>query len=90
VTSAEVAAILTEVTGVPVTHRALTDDEFVAAMVEQGQPEPMARVFADAYRAVRQGWHDAVSDVVARVAGRQPTSAADFLAANRAAPNFAI
>lgn len=85
VTPAEVAAILTEVTGVRVAYQALADDEVVSAMVAQGQPEPMAQVFAASYRAVREGWHDPVSDVVARVAGRSPTPVADFLSANRAA-----
>jgi NAD(P)H dehydrogenase (quinone) len=84
VTQAELATILSEVTGVPVRYQPLTDDEYVAAMVEHaGMPEPAARAYATFGEAARGGWLSDVTDVVARVAGREPTSVADFLAAHR-------
>jgi NAD(P)H dehydrogenase (quinone) len=86
VSQAEIAAILSEVTGVPVSYQPLTDDEFVAALVEHaGMPEPGARGYASFGEAARGGWLAGVTDVVARVAGREPRSVADFLAAHRAA-----
>jgi NAD(P)H dehydrogenase (quinone) len=84
VTRAEIATILSEVTGVPVRYQPLTDDEFVAGMVEHaGLPEPAARAYATFGEAARGGWLREVTGVVARVAGRQQTSVADFLAAHR-------
>lgn len=86
VTHSEVATILSEVTGVPVRYQPLTDEQAVAGMVEHaGIPESVARTIATFGQAARDGWLREVTDVVARVAGRQPTSVADFLAANRAA-----
>jgi NAD(P)H dehydrogenase (quinone) len=86
VTQAEIAAILSEVTGVRIAYQPLTDDEFVAGLVEHtGLPEPAARGYATFGEAARGGWLREVSDAVARVAGREPTSVADFLAAHRAA-----
>ncbi|MQA83052.1 MAG: NAD(P)H-binding protein [Streptosporangiales bacterium] len=84
-TDSEIAAILTEVTGRPVRYQPLTDDEAIAGMVERGMPEPVARSSASFGKAAREGWLDVVSDVVERIGGREPTSVAGFLAANRTA-----
>jgi NAD(P)H dehydrogenase (quinone) len=84
VAQAEIAAILSEVTGVPVRYQPLSDDEYVSAMVEHaGLPEPVARAYATFGEAARGGWLRDVTDVVARVAGRRPTSVAEFLGAHR-------
>lgn len=85
VTQGEIAAILSEVTGVPVRYQPVTDDEYVAGMVRFGVPEAAARAYATFGQAARDMWLRDVTDVVAKVAGRQPTSVADLLAANRAA-----
>lgn len=85
VTDTEIAAILTEVTGRPVRYQPLTDDQAIAGMVDRGMAEPAAQITASFGRAAREGWFNVVSDVVQRIGGREPTSVADFLAANRAA-----
>lgn len=86
VTQAEVASVLSDVTGVPVRYQPLSDEEYVANLVQHaGMPEEAARRAATFGQAARDGWLRDVSDVVERVAGRRPTSVADFLAANRAA-----
>lgn len=83
-TQAEVAQALSDVTGVPVRHQPLTDHEAVAGMVRYaGMPQFLAEAYATFGRAARDGWLAGVSDVVARVAGRRPTSVAEFFAAHR-------
>jgi NAD(P)H dehydrogenase (quinone) len=86
VTQSEIASVLSKVTGVPVRYQPLTDEQAVAGMVEHaGMPEPIAQAYATFGQASRDGWLDEVTDVVARIIGRQPASVAEFLAANRAA-----
>lgn len=85
ITHADLAAILADLTGRPVRYQPVSDQDAVAGLSAAGMPEPVAQGYATFGRAARDGWFAGVSDVVARVAGRKPTSVADFLAANRAA-----
>lgn len=86
VTQADLASILSDVTGVPVRYQPLTDEEYITNLVQYaGLPEEAARATATFGQAAREGWLNGISDVVGRVAGRSPTSVADFFAANRAA-----
>jgi NAD(P)H dehydrogenase (quinone) len=82
---ADIAALLTGLTGVPVHYLPITDDETVADLVAHGMPEPTARRFATIGRSVRDGYANTVTDVVERITGRPPTSVAEFLEVNRAA-----
>jgi NAD(P)H dehydrogenase (quinone) len=83
-TQAEVAQVLSDVTGVPVRHQPLTDDEAVAGMVQYaGLPEFLAGTYATFGRAAREGWLAGVSGAVQQLAGRQPTSVAEFFARHR-------
>lgn len=84
VTGAELAATLSELTGRPVRHQPVSDEEFIAGTVAHtGMPEAVARNYATFGEAARGGWLQQVSDVVVRIAGRSPTSVADFLTAHR-------
>lgn len=86
VTQHDLAAALSEITGRQVSYQPVTDDAFVDGLVQNaGMPEQIARAYATFGQAAREGWLDGVTDTVARIAGRQPTSVYDFLAANRAA-----
>jgi NAD(P)H dehydrogenase (quinone) len=83
VTDDQVAAMLSEVTGRDVHHKALTDEQVLAGAIGHGRPPLVAQTVAGFGRAVREGRFDIVTDVVARITGRQPTSVADFLTTHR-------
>ncbi len=83
-TQADVAALLTDLTGVPVRYLPLTDEQAAADLIRIGMPPAEARSYASIGRAIREGFTGHVTDVVERVTGRRPTPVAEFLAANRA------
>lgn len=70
---ADVAAVLTEVTGRTVAHRPLTyedtPDRLAAAM-----PYEFATMLADLERAIAEGAEDRTTDTVIRLTGRPPRS----------------
>ncbi|MBT2415916.1 NAD(P)H-binding protein [Streptomyces sp. ISL-12] len=67
----EVAAVLTEVTGRPVTHRRLTYEEQRERLAPLTTPE-FAALLAGMDRAIAEGAEDRVTDTVRRVTGRAP------------------
>jgi NAD(P)H dehydrogenase (quinone) len=80
VTQRDIAALITEVSGVVVRYYPISDEEAVADLVWHGMSEPVARLFASNGRATREGYTDIVTDVVERVTGRAATSVAEVLA----------
>jgi NAD(P)H dehydrogenase (quinone) len=81
---AEVAALLSELSGRPVQPAYLSDDAWVATMVEHaGMPEPLARDIATFGIAARQGYLAAVSTTVAELLGREPVGVRAVLEARR-------
>jgi NAD(P)H dehydrogenase (quinone) len=81
----EVAALLSELSGVAVEPTQLTDDEWVATMVEHaGMPEQLARDIATFGIAARRGYLGAVSTTVRELLGREPVGVREVLEANRA------
>jgi NAD(P)H dehydrogenase (quinone) len=85
-TLAEVAALITEFTGVAVRYVPITDEETIADLVVHGMAESAARMFATIGKSTRDGYTNVVTDVVEQITGRRATSVADFLAANCAVP----
>jgi NAD(P)H dehydrogenase (quinone) len=85
-TLVEIAALITEISGVAVRYLPITDEETVGALVAYGMAEPVARLFATIGKSTRDGYTNVVTDVVERITGRRATSVADFLAANYVAP----
>jgi NAD(P)H dehydrogenase (quinone) len=83
ITSAELAAILTEVTGKPVKHVSVPVEALIAGMVEHGMPKPVAELYASFDVSIARGELAAVSDTVKKRAGKAPISPRDFLVANR-------
>lgn len=82
---ADVAALFAELSGQPVEPVYLTDDEWIAAMVEHaGMPEPLAQVIATFGIAARQGYLAAVSTTVEDLTGRPPVSVRAVIEARRA------
>ncbi|WP_406143256.1 NAD(P)H-binding protein [Streptomyces sp. NBC_01012] len=85
VTDAELARILTEVTGRTVGYEAASDEAVAAALLADGLLEPMANALAANGVARRDGWYGATTRAVERLTGREPTSLGAFLARHRAA-----
>jgi NAD(P)H dehydrogenase (quinone) len=82
--TADVAALFTDLSGRPVEPVHLSDEEWIAAMVEHaGMPEPLARDLATFGIAARQGYLGAVSTTVAELTGREPVSVRAVLEARR-------
>ena len=80
VTMAEVAALLTEVTGTHVAFVDETVEEAYASRASYGAPDYEVTGWVTSYLAVREGELEVLSDDVARVAGHPPTSIRTFLA----------
>jgi NAD(P)H dehydrogenase (quinone) len=82
--AADVAALFTELSGRPVEPVYLSDEEWIAAMVEHaGMPEPLARDIATFGIAARQGYLGAVSTTVAELTEREPVSVRAVLEVRR-------
>jgi NAD(P)H dehydrogenase (quinone) len=83
--AADVAALFSELSGRPVEPAYLSDDEWVAAMVEHaGMPEPLAQTIATFGIAARQGYLGAVSTTVQDLTGRAPVGVRAVVEARRA------
>jgi NAD(P)H dehydrogenase (quinone) len=81
---AEVAALLSELSGRPVEPAYLSDEEWIATMVEHaGMPEPLARDIATFGIAARMGYLGAVSTTVTELIGREPVGVRAVLEAHR-------
>jgi uncharacterized protein YbjT (DUF2867 family) len=80
----DVAAILTRVTGRPMRHVDVDDDEAIRRMTAAGMPERYAALLVGLDIAVRGGAEDRVTDTVLRVTGRAPRSFEAFARANAA------
>lgn len=84
VTHADLAQILSELTGRAVTYVPVDVDAIVAGMVGAGLPEPVARVYAGFDTTIAQGSLAVASNDVAELTGQAPQSVADFLTAHKA------
>jgi NAD(P)H dehydrogenase (quinone) len=82
-TMAEIAAVLSEVSGVPVRYHAETLDEARASRAPSGAPDWEIEGWVSSYAAIATGELDVVSDTVARLAGHPATSVRDWLLAHR-------
>lgn len=84
VTQDEIAALLAELSGKPVTHHALSPDALRQGFLAAGLPPFMVEVLVDFDVSASEGQHAIVTDVVQTLTGRAPTSVRAFLEANRA------
>ena len=82
---AEIAAILTKVSGKPVQYIATTPERQTAGLVASGLPAPFAAVFVQFDLATAAGQLATASDAVQKLTGKPPQSLSSFLEANRAA-----
>jgi NAD(P)H dehydrogenase (quinone) len=80
-TLAEYAATLSEVSGRDVVYRDLPVEDFTAVLVGAGLPEPVAAVYADGDRGIRDGDLLAEGDDLSRLIGRPSTPLVDAVRA---------
>jgi len=83
VTSAQVAAIASELTGRPVEHVSVPRDALVAGMVEHGLPGRLAELLASFDVAIAANELAVVSGTVEELTGRVASPVRDFLTAHR-------
>jgi NAD(P)H dehydrogenase (quinone) len=82
---ADVAALLSELSGRPVEPAYVSDKEWIATMVEHaGMPEALAQDIATFGIAARWGYLGAVSTTVRDLTGREPVAVRAVLEARRA------
>lgn len=84
-TSPQLAALVAEVTGRPLVHAPVSEDELIAGMTAHGLPAPVAAAYAGFDRAIARGELARSGGVVERLTGTAATSVRDFLTAHRAA-----
>jgi NAD(P)H dehydrogenase (quinone) len=84
-TVGEVAALVSDATGKPLTVVPVTDEQLAEGMAAHGVPGPFIPTLVSFDRAARLGQFDLVTDDVSRLAGRTPTSLTIFLEANKGA-----
>lgn len=85
VSQAEIAETLSGIAGKPIPYVALPTEDLVQAMIANGLPEFMARVFASFDEAIAQGYLDVASADLNTLTGQPGQSVRDFLLANRGA-----
>lgn len=85
VSQAEIAEILSGIAGKQISYVALPSEDLVQAMIANGLPEFMARVFVSFDEAIAQGYLDVASADLNALTGQPGQSVRDFLLANRAA-----
>lgn len=79
-TFTDIAAIASELTGRTIELAVLGQDDWVAAQVDAGRPEAMARFTLGMYEAARDGFLAGVDPLLGTLLGRRPRSVRDLLA----------
>ncbi len=79
---AEVAAILSRVTGRTITYHPLAEEDMLNNLRRAGLPEGAVQYVANLYRAVRAGYAAQVTPEVERVSGRKPMTFEEFVRRN--------
>jgi NAD(P)H dehydrogenase (quinone) len=82
-TQTDIAAIISEYTGVPVHYHPITDEAVTTDLINHGMDALAAREFATIGASVRAGYTSIVTDVVERITGHPPMSVVDLLTRNR-------
>ena len=76
----DIAVIASELTGRTIKFAVVDQDEWLAARVAAGQPEPMARFLLGMYEAARDGFFAGVDPLLGTLIGREPRTVRDLLA----------
>ncbi|MEI5100522.1 NAD(P)H-binding protein [Streptomyces sp. PmtG] len=83
---ADVADVVTRVTGRAVSHRPVPPGELAARLAASGMPAAFAGFLAGLDAAIGRGAEDRVTDTVERITGRAPRAFAEMYAARYASP----
>ena len=83
--SADLAAIGSELSGRKLEHLSVPLDALIDGMVQHGLPRPLAEIYASFDAGTAAGELDVTSDHVERFTGQKPQAMRDFLRANQAA-----
>ncbi|MFI5778096.1 hypothetical protein [Nocardia sp. NPDC051570] len=75
----EATALITEITGRPLTHRAITRGELANRFIETGIPADFATMLAALDADIRAGTEDRVTDTVEKISGRAPRDFREFI-----------
>ena len=81
----EIAAVLTEGLGRPISYHAETLEEAYASRAQYGAPDWQVDAWVSTYTAIAQGEVAAVSDDIPRLSGHPATSLAELLRRGSAA-----
>ena len=76
----QVAAILSEMSDRTVRRVVADDEDFVAGLIDQGTPEPFARLFLGTFHASRRGEFAVTDPTLERLIGHPPITTRDALA----------
>lgn len=82
---ADVAALVSEISGTEVEYLSIPLGALIDGMVQHGLPRPLAEVYASFDAGTAAGELDVKSDSVERFTGKKPQALGDFLRANKAA-----
>jgi NAD(P)H dehydrogenase (quinone) len=83
VSQADLAALITAITGRPVEAVAIDDEATAQLLVDAGLPPAAARTYASFGTAIREGVLDGVSPAVEDLTGRPPRTVREVLEAHR-------
>ncbi|HEX5660374.1 MAG TPA: SDR family oxidoreductase [Polyangiales bacterium] len=83
-TSDQLVAIVSEVTGKPLAHVSVPPDDFAKALVAHGLPPAQAALYKSFDVAIAKGELASVSDAVAQLTGKAPGTLRDYLQSVRA------
>jgi NAD(P)H dehydrogenase (quinone) len=81
---ADIAQILSDISGKPVPFNAISDRDYVAQLMSLGLPEPAAGFMLKWVQGVNAGEWDGESGDLENLLGRKPTTPAEFLRASYA------
>jgi len=84
-TFGDIAEIASGLTGRDIQRVVMADEEWVAAQVGHGSPEPVARMLLGFFQAARAGQFAEVSPLLGELLGREPRTVRDLLAERAAA-----
>lgn len=79
VSFADIAQILSDISGKPVPFKAISDRDYVAQLMSLGLPEPAAGFMLKWVQGVNAGEWDGQSRNLENLLGRKPTTPAEFL-----------
>lgn len=82
-TTAEIAAAISNALGRPIDVVQVSDEELVQGLIGAGFPEGLARIWASFDTNIRLGKFDLVTDAVQKLTGNPPETLRDFLSAHK-------